>query len=140
MKKSIRIGFAAIIAASAMIYSCGKYDDGPKMSLASKKGRLANTWVFESEFKNGTDITSQTSSNYTGTSETYAKDGSYTYSVGSLAVTGKWEFLDGKEDVKITMTGSTDSDTIHVVRLTSKELWTKDMDGSDTYITHYKGK
>ena len=140
MKKSIKIGFAAIIAASAMIYSCGKYEEGPKMSLASKKGRLANTWVFESQFKNGTDITSQAASYYTNESETYAKDGGYTYSVSGVALTGKWEFLDGKEDVKITMAGSTDPDTMHVVRLTSKELWTKDMDGSDTYITHYKGK
>ena len=58
MKTILKIRFVSIIAASAIIYSCGKYDDGPKLSLASKKGRFAGTWKVDKYLRDGVDKTS----------------------------------------------------------------------------------
>ena len=36
-----------LLTAVSVSPSCGKYDDGPGFSLASKKSRLAGTWELE---------------------------------------------------------------------------------------------
>ncbi len=53
--KKLSILFAAF--AVVFLASCGKYEDGPGLSLRSKKARLTGTWVVESAIQGSTDIT-----------------------------------------------------------------------------------
>lgn len=138
MKTTLKFGFAVAIIASTILSSCGKYEEGPKISLASKKGRLDNVWKFEKEIYDGQDITAQVASSYAGQTITFTKDGNITVAAGAFAFTGKWEFINKNEDVQITWTGSTTpDDTMHIIRLKSKELWTKDTQGGHTDEMHY---
>lgn len=118
--------FYAAAAAVILFAGCSKYPEGPKFSLASKTGRLANTWKIEKATdKNGIDFTSWVS----GYSFEFVKDGKYEETWGSLTVNGTWAFSDDKESVYITV--STDIDTMNILKLASKELWFKDTDDSE---------
>lgn len=39
-----------------MIYGCKKYEEGPLISLRSKKERLANTWILDKATLNGVEV------------------------------------------------------------------------------------
>lgn len=138
MKTTLKLGFAAIIAVSAILSSCGKYEDGPKISLASKKSRLVNTWKLVQETENGVVLNL---SGYSVVTD-IKKDGSYTttytYGIFSGTDVGTWQFSSDKESLIMTSNGSSTASTATILRLKSKELWTKQVNGTDTYEDHYE--
>ena len=127
MKTTLKLSFAAIIAVSIFLSSCGKYDNGPKISLASKTSRIARSWQKES------------CSNCSVTE--YKKDGTIFVDGSSWSGT-KWEFSSDKKNLVITSTvlTITTTSTAEILRLTSKELWVKSTYGSVTTETHYIAK
>jgi hypothetical protein len=100
---------------------CGKYEDGPSFSLASKKARLVGDYKVMKY--NGTEV-----SDYY---MTFNNDQTYNIKMVILSVDieydGTWAFQDGKEVVAVTVQNSTDLFTI--TRLTDDEFWFKDKDG-----------
>lgn len=137
MKKSILFAAAAILVASVTFTACNKYEEGPGFSLRSKKSRLAGEWELEKAIENGVDVTAAQNASGTVNVE-FEKGGAVTYSVGAFAIVGTWEFSDKKEDIYLTFDG--DVDTTHISKLTNKELWFKDTDGSDVTEMHFKAK
>jgi hypothetical protein len=137
MKNILKLSAVALIAAASIV-ACKKYEEGPSMSLRSKKGRVAGTWTVEKATSNGTDMTSF----YSGFEMTFEKDGTYSSKFGSNTTTGTWEFIDSKEAIKMTYTSGNQSvsDTTHLTRLTNKEMWSKETDGSDVFEMHLKAK
>jgi hypothetical protein len=117
------------------ITGCGKYEDGPKISLASKTGRLVNKWKLEKYFVNDVEQTIGTNTSILE----IKKDNSWTYSdAGSaLAWTGTWAFDGDKENILMTSTGSSTADISKILRLKSDELWLSSVDGSITTEIHY---
>lgn len=118
-----------LIVGAALVFtpSCKKYDDGPRLSLKSKKSRVTNEWKYEQVTSStGATLTSSYANNFIE----FKKDGSYimTYSYGSA--TGTWQFASDKEDIVLTESGSGDSETLHILRLKEKELWVTEQDGS----------
>ena len=138
MKTTLKFGFAAIIAVSTILSSCGKYDDGPKLSFASKKGRAVNTWKLVKYLQNGIE---QNISGYTEIME-LKKDNTYTatYTIGTLSGTGTgaWDFNSDKSAIITTPTGSSTATTATILRLKSNELWTKEVNGTSTDESHYE--
>ena len=144
MKKLFIISIVAIFALS----SCGKYEDGPAFSLASKKSRVVNTWVIDKEFHNGQEVTltADDKDDYTE----FTKDGKMkvTWVSGSQSTTfeGTWEFDDSKEHLitKFTYslygTQTTTTTSYKILRLKSNEMWLEEQDGSDTYKYYYVSK
>lgn len=144
MKKLFIISVVAIFALS----SCGKYDDGPAFSLASKKSRVVNTWKLDRQFINGNEqtLTADDKDDYTE----FTKDGKVkiTWVVGSQSTTieGTWEFDSSKEHllVKLSYTyfGQTTTTTTSykILRLKSNEMWLEEQDGGDTYKYYYISK
>ena len=131
MKTTLKIGFAAIIIASTMFSSCGKYEDGPKISLATKKGRLCRAWTVESFVDGATKIEVPCTVGCGNTE--YLKDGSIMNN--GLKVTGfTWQFSSDKKKLEIVFGSITSSDEI--IRLTGSELWLRDISSKDE--THYK--
>lgn len=104
----------------AALSSCKKYDDGPRLSLRTKKSRIANEWQYKKvTAPNGVDMTSQYVDNYIE----FQKDGSYIDTDGTYSSTGTWQFASDKEDLVLTESGSGDAYTYHIIRLKNKEFW-----------------
>ena len=130
--KKFNLAIATLLIASTglTVSSCGKYDDGPGFSLLTKKMRLTGQWDPKEYVDSNGNTTSDNSSDYFEVK----KDGTYTVTSGSFSINGTWEFTSSKEKIKTTYTSgnvtTTDEQTID--RLTNKELWLKDSDGSIT--------
>lgn len=130
MRSILKFGVAAILAASTLFSSCGKYEDGPKISLASKKGRLTRSWTIEKWI----DGTTGTEVNCTSSCSVMElkKDG--TVAMNGTSWPGyTWQLSSDKEKLEFVFGGVTDGDQI--IRLTSKELWLKEIGSNDE--SHY---
>jgi len=114
----------AAVATAVVIFnltSC-KYEDGPSISLRTKKARLTGEW--EVQFIDGQGVTGD------GNEFTleFEKDGGLNYNVtysyygysGSYSYKGEWEWLDGKEGIEVIIDG--DKEEWEITRLTNKEL------------------
>ena len=126
--------FSIILIMSASLMGCKKYEDGPALSLRSKTARVANTWKVESYTINGFDNTSSlTSINYT---ETYDKDGNYSYNSSLGSGSGKWEFQSDKEQIKRSGVAGQSTETLFILRLKEKEFWYYFLDGNIRHEIH----
>ena len=121
MKKTkIYLFLSIAVIISLAITSCGKYEDGPGFSLLTKTARMTNKWELKSvdgEIIPAGEIVWE-----------FKKDGEATISYGGLETeTGTWEFSDDKEDLSLTVSGSTTN--LKIRRLTNKELWVEEPAG-----------
>lgn len=132
MKKiSVLITVLGIVLITT-VESCKKYPEGPAISLRSRSERLANTWRVENYKINGSDRTSLVS-NYT---ETFLKNGDYSYSWGILSGSGHWTFQNNDKEVKLLGTDSHASRTLFILKLEENALWYYYMDGNDKNELH----
>ena len=146
MKNIIKISLAAIILGAVTLSSCGKYEEGPAVSLRTKKGRVANTWTVVKYMENGVDYTSSFNSAFGNYQIDFVKDGTYTLSGTVIGVpfsdAGTWELVDDKMALQTlsNQSGSTPDKTT-IIKLKEQELWTKYTDsGGDVIETHYAPK
>jgi hypothetical protein len=102
--------------------SCNKYEDGPTISLRTKKARLTNEWKRSESYLNGTLQT-------TAFVDILDIKTDYTYS--------KWDFSSDKESVTFTPDGSSSATTLKILKLKTNELWFEETDGTDIYESHY---
>lgn len=114
------------------IESCKKYPDGPMLSLRSRTERVSNTWKVDNYKENGNDYTSLVS----GYTETFTKDGNYSYSWGSLAGTGTWAFQNHDAEIRITGVSNQSDYTLVILKLEEKQFWYYYMDGNDKKEFH----
>jgi len=147
MKKFILCGLIAFSALAVTITSCNKYEDGPKISLLTKKMRVTGDWSLEQYLangttsSNGTDITSSMQSFLGSTWEwQIEKDGSYK-STGNVNENGTWALGEDKDDITFTppSTSSSSPSTYRILKLKSKELWLRYTNTNGTYdVIHLK--
>lgn len=141
------------VAATAMIFSsCGKYDEGPGISLLTKKARITGTWVQHEMTVNGilVDWDELEDLNNTEIKMTFDKDGTgkttIVWGTVSISFGLEWEFNDSKESLKIREKDDEDGwdewEEKTIIRLTNKELWVKDIEIEDgeTIVTITKMK
>jgi len=120
LKKMTYVSVAGITALS--VTSCGKYEDGPNVSLLTKKARVVGSWNVKSI---GTQIIpSSYNMNFN-----FEKSGSatfaYTYTGGGgYTYTGSWDFASDKENLLLNIDGS--AQLFEIKRLTNKEIWLDD--------------
>lgn len=132
MKKYIICGLIALSAIAVTITSCNKYEDGPKISLLTKKMRLTGDWSLENYTSNGTDVTSFMQSAFGNNWELQIeKDGSYK-STGNVNENGTWKLGEDKDDVTFTPSSGS-ATTYRILRLKSKELWLRYTNSNGTY-------
>ena len=122
MSKLKKISYASVAGITALsVSSCGKYEDGPNMSLLSKKARVVGSWNVKSI---GTfSLNSGYSLNFS-----FEKSGSasfsYSYSGYSETYAGSWDFASDKENLILNIGG--DVQTFEIKRLTNDEIWLDD--------------
>lgn len=122
MKNKKKLVYASLVGVTALsVSSCGKYEDGPNLSLLTKKSRVAGDWDVKS-------VGSQVLGADYGLTMTFDKDGSmkysYTYGTSSTSYAGSWDFSSDKENLVISIDGGID--TLEIKRLTNKEMWLDD--------------
>ena len=141
MKKLFSLGLVAMLALTAVISSCSKYEEGSNFSLISAKGRVAGDWTLSSYTVNGADYTSSK-----GTiNVTFDKDGTYTgtatYVVLGASFTdsysGTWTFNSDKTTVSMMETGSSTAEVYTIIELKNKEMKLQHIDGNNKYLTTY---
>ncbi len=118
-----KISLAALIMLGTTFTSCKKYEDGPAISLRTKKARVANQWkiAYAYDMKENVDITAD----YTGEIWEFKKDGEFVeWSNGAIDKTGTWDFVSDKEAIQIIILGDVDYYTIQ--ELKEKEMWVYD--------------
>ena len=110
MKTISKFILASLVIFSVILSSCGKYPDGPAISLRTKTGRLCRIWK---------DPNSTTSS----TTE-FKKDGTIA-SNGNIVSGVTWKFSSDKKYLEETWTSGifTGTFTAQIMRLTAKDLW-----------------
>jgi len=114
------------------LQSCEKYPDNPLISLHSRAERVANTWVVDNYKINDNDYTSLV----TGYSETFTKDGGYSYDWSAVSGNGTWAFENNDEEVRITGIDNQQSRTLYIMKLEEKQFWYYYMDGSTKHEFH----
>ncbi|KAF5035777.1 hypothetical protein DSECCO2_582030 [anaerobic digester metagenome] len=135
----------AVVALAFVAASCGKYEEGPKISFASKEARIINIWSLDAQFENGVEqtLTAEDKDDYIE----FMKDGkaviSWVYGGTTTDIDATWELSDDKEQLIMYMTyemmGTTYTDTTEstILRLKSNEMWLEQVDGSDKTEMHY---
>ncbi|TAE18937.1 MAG: hypothetical protein EAZ95_03100 [Bacteroidetes bacterium] len=99
----IKVFVLSLFVVVAGLTACGKYEEGPGLSLRSKKARFVNTWLIEAIELDGKNVTADIASAGGLFNEVeFKEDGSYFERYTGTTDKGKWEFADGKEKVKFT--------------------------------------
>lgn len=141
MKTLKYIAFAFILGAITFS-ACNKYEDGPKLSLRTKKARLAGDWLIESYTSKGIDSTASFLA-YLGANFKFIieKDGKYSIQ-GNSTDAGTWKLGEDKDDVMfLSNVAGAKEDSYRILRLKNKELWLKHTESNgDIKIIHYKGE
>lgn len=133
----IKIAFIPVIVLLLFLSSCGKYEEGPGFTVRTKTHRVVNSWVIEHWFINGGEVNPLVPFDYT---ETYEKDGAYSYTSSAASGSGTWEFQSDKAEIKRSGVSGQSTETLVILRLKEKEFWYYYMDGNDKHEFHLKQK
>lgn len=127
MKTKPLLLFVALIS-TIILSECKKYDDGPRISLLSKKSRLANAWKYEKVIdQSGHDVPFATDYFIE-----FKKDGNVIETYGNNIYPGTWLFATNKEDIVLNVPA--DTRTVSILRLKSKELWLTDQSHAEYHL------
>lgn len=114
------------------VQSCSQYPDNNGITLVSKVDRVSKTWKVENYKLNDVDYTSMLS-NYT---ETFTKQGAYSYQWAILGGTATWAFQNKDAEIRITVVSNQESKTLFILKLEEKAFWYYYMDGNDKKVFH----
>ena len=143
--KSLSKIAAFVVLIASVAASCGKYEDGPKISLLPKSARLIGAWKIDEMYKDGVSqtVTADQKDDYIE----FKKGGVLSVTIVSSGMTttfsGTWSFTANKANLKIVYSGSvfgipfTSDEEYTILRLTSSELWVEQLKAGSTYETHY---
>lgn len=123
------------LSLSLAFLSCKKYDDGPALSLKSKKARVANTWIIQQAYRDGEDVT-EDYDEYTlrldpdGNAELAAL-----YSFGNFSfefeTDGTWSFANNNEELVLNFEDDAADAQYQILKLKSDEMWLRELGGED---------
>ena len=145
LRNFLLFGFAAFMLLNS---GCKKYEEGPLLSIRSKKARIVNDWVVVKSYVNGKeeDLENTTEEmefkdDYTGR---YKYTGSSIFGESKYEINFKWDFNRDKTKLIINYLDD-DGNEEYVVdylilKLYENELWLKDQYGDDTYELHLEPK
>jgi hypothetical protein len=98
----------------------------------SKLDRVSKAWQVENYKLNGTDYTSLMAS-YT---ETYTKQGTYSYQWAILGGTATWAFQTNDAEIKVMGVSNVATKTLIILKLEEKSFWYYYLDGTDRKEFH----
>lgn len=131
--KKVKLLFVALFVSAIALTSCGKYDEGPSISLRSKTARITGEWKLVKQEYNGKEVALDADDKSMVID--IQKDGAYVMTSSYGSFTGTWEFNSDKTKIvtSFTILGQTSTSEETIIRLTNKELILEDID--DGYKT-----
>ncbi|MBN2892697.1 MAG: hypothetical protein JXL97_12590 [Bacteroidales bacterium] len=135
--KTFKVALLAVIGVVIAFSSCSKYEEGPAISLLTKKARITGEWEVSDVIVNGTQLIDL--SDFAGTM-TFEKDGTGQYSQLGISIDIEWEFSEEKEALRTrsNFLGSwSDWTETEILKLENKEFWTTDTELGVTTEVHY---
>jgi hypothetical protein len=137
MKKfAFRLGFVLVIL-SLLTVACDDYEDGPKISLKSKRERVINTWKAEYAYRDEVDATAW----YKDWTLDLREDGRLVITDlddNDSVVTqhGFWDFVNDEEEIRFLYSVPAvepDQKTVTILRLKETQLWFRDVTDTATW-------
>ncbi len=129
-----------IIAALAIVLTgCKKYEEGPSLSLRTKKARLVGEYSIAKYTYNGADQTDFLKALFGDAYQLhFEKDGTY-HIHGNFPDDGTWKFNDDKTNILLTSSKSgATQQTLEILKLENKEIWYKHTtSGGDIEEAHW---
>ncbi len=125
--RKIQTLFFSLLAMTLVFSSCGKYNEGPFISLKSKEKRIATSWKLDKMIVDGKDKKLKEDLLIQEDIITMAKDGAFTFKttniIGGISEgKGKWEFIQDDTKIKLAIDGGSTTD-LTILKLSSKEFW-----------------
>ncbi|MEA1874713.1 MAG: hypothetical protein U9N51_09860 [Bacteroidota bacterium] len=146
MKKIISLS-TVFVAVMILFSSCGKYEEGPMISLKSKEARVEGTYSMVKAYKNGIEDSDKVEY-YANTTFVYNEDGTgeTQYREDSFTINNdlEWEFSDDETKLlqreKSIISGNWGEwEEFLIIRLTDTEMWLQEYDILDNqWEYHYK--
>lgn len=122
------------VVLTILFVSCGKYEEGPGLSLRTKKARLTGSWK---EHKYISVLGVETLAQNNAPIHIFEKDDTYRYSSSGVLLNGMWEFMDDKNYIRYyasyPILGNVITDW-RIIRLTNKELWIETNTGRRIFL------
>jgi hypothetical protein len=119
MKKKIVYTFILALGLIVTQSGCKKYENGPTISLSSKKSRIAADWEFKKVTYNDMDITTE----FLGYTWEINKDETFKIVFeNSVEDNGIWEFVTDKEAIDVKYSDGS-IERYLIKQLKSKEMW-----------------
>ena len=135
MKTKKYLTVALLFALTLGFVSCGKYEEGPGLSLRTKKARISNVWKPVKVISNFIEDTAALSLE---TRVEFTRDDVFRIYIDSSQtwVTGEWEFSEDKLRVigtyAVPFVGEFKWDR-KIIRLTADEFWVERGNGNRVY-------
>lgn len=132
--KNAFLKLSIFVSVFVLTLSSCKYEDGPFISLRSKEERVANVWVIDKAFDNGTDVTSDYEQYELNLDKDRNANLTSKYSSGNITFSfttkGNWVFENKKNDIRFDFDDD-DADMVYeILRLKENEFWIKEKGGS----------
>lgn len=130
---NLKTVFALVIGA-AFLFGCGKYEEGPGISLRTKKMRLTGEWEIDEYVVDNENFTSD----FNFYEIEFTNDNEFTErgqleGFETFTFEGDWDFSGDKEELELEYDDGDRAD-LKIIRLTNSELWvelTEDADFDD---------
>lgn len=134
MKNTRKLLSLAILSGLMLvgIQSCSQYPDNSGITFVSKIDRVSKTWKVDNYKVNDVDFTSLFAS-YT---ETFTKQGAYSFQWTILGGTGTWAFQNKDAEIQITGSNNVATKTLYILKLEEKAFWYYYIDGTDKKEFH----
>lgn len=123
-----------------LLFSACKYEDGPKLSIRTKKHRAVNSWSIDKVLEDGVDKTDAYKNAYVNYQVTLQKDKSYEikyrpFNISDYLETGTWDFSSDKLYINFTPKDSKSPSKWKILRLTENETWViQNINGKDVEL------
>ena len=141
MKKfAFQLGFVLVML-SLLTVGCDDYENGPKMSLRTKRERAINTWVAEYAYRDDVDASAW----YKDWTLDMREDGRIVITDladdDSTVVTqnGFWDFVNDEAEIRFLYSVPAvdpDRKTVTILRLMENQLWFRDVTDTATWEFH----
>ncbi len=127
--KLLKLSSCCLVIFSLVFASCSKYEEGPAISLRSKKERVVNTWNADKFVtEQGNDAT-----DFGEITLTFEENGDYTTEINAFGRTnqsgGTWEFRNDKEDLAIIPEDPTEEEDVFTIILLKEDEMKLEGDG-----------
>jgi hypothetical protein len=123
------------------ISACRKYEEGPNISLRTKKARITNNWKYESAQVDGVEVSQDPF--YAKQKHYFYRDGEYIQTIidpvtlEARNLNGRWLLFDNDRKISITVkippANQDSTNNYSILKLFERQMWLRSTDNSREY-------